>query len=296
MQHTHILASGTRGVIAKVPIYLSAIRIWEALFALPFGYIGMVLAADGWPGWHPFLWITIAFLGVRTLGMFANRLIHAQEDAANPRTANRHLPQGLLKPWEVILMMAVSTGVFFFAASQLNSLALALAPVAAAYVVLYSYAKYYTWACNLALGGALAMAPAGAWIGVTGRLDPQTVLLYFAVATWAGGFDIIYACTDYDFDRRRGIHSVPARFGIAGALRITRGLHLLTATSLLALGLWLGLGYFYYIGWAIAVVLLIYQNSLVKPDDLSKVNQAFFRFNSSVSLQLLGFTILDLVV
>jgi 4-hydroxybenzoate polyprenyltransferase len=228
--------------------------------------------------------------------MFANRLIHAQEDAANPRTANRHLPQGLLKPWEVILMMAVSTGVFFFAASQLNSLALALAPVAAAYVVLYSYAKYYTWACNLALGGALAMAPAGAWIGVTGRLDPQTVLLYFAVATWAGGFDIIYACTDYDFDRRRGIHSVPARFGIAGALRITRGLHLLTATSLLALGLWLGLGYFYYIGWAIAVVLLIYQNSLVKPDDLSKVNQAFFRFNSSVSLQLLGFTILDLVV
>ena len=280
----------------KVPIYLSAIRIWEALFALPFGYIGMVLAASGWPGWSPFIWITIAFLGVRTLGMFANRLIHAQEDAANPRTANRHLPQGLLKPWEVVVLMALSTGVFFFAASQLNSLALALAPVAAAYVVLYSYTKHYTWACNLALGGALAMAPAGAWIGVTGHLAPQAVLLFFAVATWAGGFDIIYACIDYDFDRKRGIHSIPARFGIAGALRITRGLHLLTAASLLATGLWLGLGFFYYIGWAVAVALLIRQNSLVKSNDLSKVNVAFFRFNSSVSLQLLGFTILDLVV
>jgi len=280
----------------KVPIYLSAIRIWEALFALPFGYIGMVLAAQGWPGWHPFAWITIAFLSVRTLGMFANRLIHAREDAANPRTANRHLPQGLLKPWEVMALMGLSTGVFFFAASRLNPLALALAPVAAAYVVLYSYTKYFTWACNLALGWALAMAPAGAWVGVTGRLDPPAVLLTFAVATWAGGFDIIYGCTDYDFDRSHRIHSVPARFGISAALRITRGLHLLAAASLLALGLWLGLGFFYYIGWAVAVILLIRQNSLVKAYDLSKVNQAFFRFNSSVSLLLLGFTILDLVV
>jgi 4-hydroxybenzoate polyprenyltransferase len=295
MHHTSIQPSIARMVIAKVPLYLSSIRIWEALFALPFCYIGMVLAADGWPGWHAFIWITVAMFGARTLAMSGNRVINAREDALNPRTRNRHLPQGILKPAEVIGMMVVSAAIFLLAAYRLNTLSLILAPVAAAYVVLYSCAKYFTWACNFILGWALAIAPAGAWIGVTGRLDPPAVLLALAVAMWAGGFDIIYGCTDYDFDKEQGIYSVPRRFGIAGALWIVRGMHLLAAAALLALGIWLGLSFFYYIGWAIAVALLIYENSLVKPDDLSKVGMAFFRVNSYISVQLMAFTILAVV-
>ena len=288
--------SALRRVFGKVPLYLGSIRIWESLFALPFAYIGMVLAAEGWPGWHAFIWINVAMFGARTLAMSGNRVINAREDAVNPRTQGRHLPQGLLTPAEVIGMMAVSAGIFFVAAYQLNTLALVLSPVAAAYVVLYSYAKYVTWACNLMLGWALAIAPAGAWIGVTGRLDPEAVLLSFAVAMWAGGFDIIYGCTDYDFDREQGIKSVPVKFGIAGALWIVRVMHLLSAASLLALGIWMGLGPLYYVGWAIAVALLVYENSLVKPDDLSRVGVAFFRVNSYISVQLLAFTILAIAL
>ena len=288
--------SGLRRVVGKIPLYMSSIRIWESLFALPFAYIGMVLAAQGWPGWHAFIWINVAMFGARTLAMSGNRVINAKEDAINPRTQSRHLPQGILTPAEVIGMMAVSAGIFFVAAYQLNTLALVLSPLAAAYVVLYSYAKYFTWACNLMLGWALAIAPAGAWIGVTGRLDPEAVLLSFAVAMWAGGFDIIYGCTDYDFDRSQGIKSVPVKLGIAGALRLVRVMHLLSAASLLALGIWMGLGPLYYVGWAIAVALLVYENSLVKPDDLSRVGVAFFRVNSYISVQLLAFTILAIAL
>jgi 4-hydroxybenzoate polyprenyltransferase len=285
-----------RKAFTKVPLYLGSIRFWESLYALPFAYMGMVLAAEGWPRWSTFIWITVAMAGVRTLAMSANRLIHRKEDAVNPRTANRHLPQGLLKPREVAVMMVLSLGVFFFAASQLNGLALALAPVAAAYVVLYSYAKYYTWACNLLLGWALAIAPSGAWIAVTGRLDPEAVLLSFAVATWAGGFDILYTCSDYEFDKVYGVHSIPRRFGIPAAFQITRVMHFLSASALLALGLWLELNFYYYIGWAIAVSLLLFENAFLKADDLSKLHAPFFKFNSSVSMMHLIFTVLALVL
>ncbi len=282
-------------VLHKVPRYLGAIRVWESLYALPFGYIGMVLAAGGWPGANAFIWITVAMFSARTLGMSTNRLVHHKEDIANPRTANRHLPKGLLKPWEVLMMMAVSTGLFFYATSQLNTLALALAPAAAAYVVLYSYAKYYTWACNLLLGLALSISPSAAWIAVTGRMDPEAALLSFAVAAWAGGFDVIYGCADYEFDGRYGINSVPRRFGIAAALRVTKGLHLLAAAALLALGLWLGLSYWYFIGWGIAALLLIFENSLVSAGNLSRMHSPFFKYNSAISVVLLVFTILAVV-
>ncbi len=266
------------------------------MYAMPFGYIGMLLAADGWPGWSTFIWITVAMTGVRTLGMSANRLIHHREDLVNPRTANRHLPKGLLKPLDVLAMMLVSTGVFFFAASQLNGLALALAPVAAAYVVLYSYAKYYTWGCHFFLGWALGIAPSAAWIAVTGRLDPEAALLSFAVATWAGGFDVVYGCADYDFDRNYGVHSVPSKFGIATALWVTKFLHLCAVGALLAVGLWLNLGFYYFIGWAIAVALLIFENSLVRANNLSKLSSPFFKYNSVISMMLLIFTILAVSV
>ena len=288
--------STARLVVARTPHYLSTIRIWESLFAYPFAFTGMVLAAQGWPGWHTFIWINVALFGARTLAMSGNRVINAREDALNPRTANRHIPRGLLKPAEVVGMMVMSAAIFLVGAWQLNPLALALAPVAGGYVVLYSYAKYYTWACNLLLGWALAIAPAGAWVGVTGSLDPPAVLLAFAVAMWAGGFDIIYGCTDYDFDREQGINSVPRRFGIAGALWLVRGMHVVAAAALLALGIWLDLSFYYFIGWGIAVVMLVYENSLVKPNDLSKVGVAFFRVNSVISVQFFVFTLLAVVL
>ena len=283
-------------LVVKTPIYLSSIRIWESLYAAPFAYMGMLLAADGWPGWSTFIWITVAMAGARTLGMSANRLIHHKEDIANPRTANRHLPKGLLKPGEVLGMMVIATGVFFYAASQLNGLALALAPVAAAYVVLYSYAKYYTWSCHFFLGWALAISPSAAWIAVTGRLDPEVALLSFGVATWAGGFDVVYGCADYDFDREYGVHSLPSRFGIATALWVTKAMHLCAAAALLGVGLWLNLGYFYFIGWAIAVSLLAFENSLVRADDLSKLQSPYFKYNSFISVMLLVFTVLAVVL
>jgi 4-hydroxybenzoate polyprenyltransferase len=281
------------GIIAtRVPRYLSTIRIWESLYALPFCFMGMILAADGWPGWSVFIWITVALTGVRTLGMAANRFLHRKEDVHNPRTANRHLPKGLLKPWEVFGLMVLGSAVFFFAAAQLNNLALALSPLAAAYVVGYSFAKYYTWACHFFLGWALAISPSAAWIAVTGRLDPEAVLLSVVVALWAGGFDIVYGCADLDFDRKYGVNSFPKRFGVAAALRATKVMHTGAAVALLALGFWLDLSFYYFIGWAIASSLLAMENSLVKPDDLSKLRSPMFQYNSVISMVLLLFTIL----
>ena len=281
------------GIIAtRVPRYLSTIRIWESLYALPFCFIGMVLAADGWPGWSVFIWITVALTGVRTLGMAANRFLHREEDVHNPRTANRHLPTGKLKPFEVFGLMVLGTGVFFYAAAQLNGLALALAPVAAAYVVLYSFAKYHTWACHFLLGWALAISPSAAWIAVTGRLAPEAVLLSVVVALWAGGFDIVYGCADIEFDKKYGVNSLPKRFGVAAALRTTRVMHAGAAAALLILGFWMDLSFYCFIGWAIAVSLLAGENWLLKPGDLSKLRSPLFQYNSVISMVLLLFTVL----
>jgi len=283
-------------VLHKAHLFYEAIRFEHTLFALPFAYLGMFLAADGLPTLSQFIWITVAMVGARTLAMSSNRLIHWKEDTANPRTAGRHLPRGLLKPWEMGALVLASIGVFFFAASQLNTLALILAPVAAAYVVAYSYAKYYTWTTHFILGWADGIAPAGAWIGVAGSLDPEGVILAFAVAMWVGGFDIIYACQDIDFDARFGVHSIPRRFGVQVAFWWYRGMHLCTSASLLALGIWMDLGYLYYIGWAIASALLVYEHIIVKPNDLSKLQLAFFTINSYISLVLLLFTSLAVVL
>ena len=290
-------ANVIRAPLVKLPRYLGVVRIWESLYALPFCYIGMMLASvdsggNGWPGWSDFIWITVALTGVRTLGMSANRIVHRKEDAANPRTRGRHIPQGLVRPAEVIGLAVIGTGVFFYAASQLNTLTLILAPVAALYVVFYSFTKYVTWACHLFLGFALAISPSAAWIAVTGRLDPEPMLLTFAVAMWAGGFDAIYGCADYDFDRQYGTNSMAKRFGIGATLRAARAMHLLAAVALLSLGLWMDLGVYFFVGWAVAVVLLALENSLVRSDDLSKMRSPLFQYNSVISVSLLAFTIL----
>lgn len=285
----------------RISHYFSSIRIWESLFALPFAYIGMALASQSangqvWPGWPSFIWITVAMFGARTLGMSANRLIHAREDSINPRTQTRHIPSGLLRAWEVAAMAALGLLILFVAAAQLNPLALLLSPLAAAYVVFYSYAKYFTWLCNFCLGWALAIAPTAAWVGVTGQLSYEPLLISFAVAMWAGGFDVIYGCTDYEFDRSYGTRSVPSRIGIAESLWVARLMHTMSLAALLVLGLVMQLGWPYYMGWVVAALLLIYENRQVKPDDLSRIGAVFFRVNGYVSVQLLAFTILALVI
>ncbi|MCZ6788684.1 MAG: putative 4-hydroxybenzoate polyprenyltransferase [Chloroflexi bacterium] len=282
--------------IAKFRLLLAAIRFEHSVFALPFAYLGMVLASDGLPTWWQFVWITIAMVAARTLAMSANRLIDVEHDTLNPRTAARALPTGLLKRGEMLAMASVSLALFLAAAAMLNTLALALAPVAAVVVVGYSYVKRFSWLTHFALGAADAIAPAGGWIAVSGTLPWEAVLLSFGVAMWIGGFDIFYACQDIDFDKKHGVHSIPKRFGTVGGFWVARGMHLLTSMALLGVGLLLGLTWPYYVGWAIASALLVYEHWIISPKDLSRLNAAFFSVNGYIAVIVFGFAFLSLYV
>ena len=284
------------GPIAKLRLLLASIRFEHSLFALPFAYMGMVLAAMGLPTWRQLLWITVAMVAARTLAMSANRVIDIRQDRLNPRTASRALVTGALNRKEMVAMATVSLAVFVIAAGMLNTLALALAPVAAVAVVGYSYVKRFTWLTHFALGWADAIAPAGGWIGVSGTLPLEGVVLAFAVAMWVGGFDLFYACQDIEFDRTHGVHSIPRRFGPGVAFWVARAMHLATSMSLLALGLWMGLGFPYYIGWALASALLIYEHTIISPSDLSRLNTAFFNVNGYIGVVVLAFALVALYV
>ncbi len=273
-------------------MYLDAIKFHESIFALPFAYIGMTLAADGFPGWATFGWITLAMVTARTVGMSANRVIDRHIDALNPRASMRHLPQGLLRAWEMTSLALVSLCIFFFAAWQLNTLALILAPVAAAYLTLYPYAKRFTWAANLLLGWALAISPSAAWIGVTGSLTLEPVLISLAVSLWAGSFDIIYHTQDVEFHRENGLHSVAARFGVARAFTIARTLDVCAVVCLVVLGTWMGLSWPYFVSCVAASGFLVYKYILVSPTDLSRLGVAFGRINAYVSTTMLIGTVL----
>jgi 4-hydroxybenzoate polyprenyltransferase len=264
--------------------FLEAIKVEHTIFALPFAYLGMVLAARGWPGWHAVLWITVAMIAARTTAMAANRLIDRHVDARNPRTRRRHLPRGLLTARTVAGAGAVSAAVFLVAAWQLHPLCLALAPLALVFLVGYSYTKYFTWTSHFILGFTDGAAAAGAWIAVRGTLEPPAWLLWLAVTVWIAGFDLLYACQDVEFDRREGLHAVPARFGVPAALRLARVCHALTAVALAAVGASLGLGIAYWLGWLIVVGLLAYEHSLVSADDLSRLDLAFFNVNGYISV------------
>ncbi len=290
------LAQATRLPLGKLPLFLRDIKVQESVFALPFAYAGMVLAAAGLPTWSQFLWITVAMASARTFGMAANRLIDRRIDARNPRTAGRPLASGGLRVLDSILPSLVAIGVFFYAASQLNRMALALAPVAAAYLVLYPFTKRFTWSANLLLGWALAIAPSAAWIGVKGSLSWEPVLLSLAVALWASSFDIIYHALDIDFYRSQGLHSIPQRFGIPLAFRLARVLDALALACLVALGLWMGLAWPYYIGCALAAGWLLYKHRVVSPTDLSRMDIAFFRINAYVSMTVFIFTLVAVLV
>ena len=268
-----------------------AIKIQESLFALPFAYTGMFLAAEGLPTLAQFLWITVAMVGARTLGMAANRLIDRHIDARNPRAAGRHLPTGRLRVSDMAALALVGLAVLAVAAWRLNTLALALVPVAAAYLTLYPLTKRFTYLANPLLGWALAIAPAAAWIGVRGSLSWEPVVLSVAVAMWAGSFDIIYHAQDVDFHRASGLHSVAGRFGVRGAFAVARAMDLAASGALLALGLAMGLSWPFYLGWAAAVAGLSYKHVLVSPGDMSRMGMAFFRMNALVATTVLAGTV-----
>jgi 4-hydroxybenzoate polyprenyltransferase len=263
---------------------LDAIKFEHTVFALPFAYIAMALAAGGWPGWWTAVWVTVAMAGARTCAMAVNRVVDRVIDAENPRTALRHLPRGLLRPGELTLLAVGGAVLMFVAAGMLNRLALTLAPLALLFLVGYSYTKYFTWTSHWVLGFTDGIAAGGGWIAVRGELGAPALVLWFALTVWIAGFDLIYACQDVGFDRARGLHSVPARFGVPAALALARVSHGLTAAALALLGGMTGLGPLYWVGWAAIVALLVYEHTLVRADDLSRVDVAFFNVNGYIAV------------
>jgi len=266
---------------------LDAIKFEHTVFALPFAYIAMVLAAGGWPGGRTLGWVTAAMVGARTCAMATNRVVDRLIDARNPRTAERHLPTGALAVWELRLFAAAGAALMFLAAFMLNPLCLALAPLALVFLVGYSYTKRFTWTSHWILGFTDGIAAAGGWIAVRGAFDAPAFVLWFTLTVWIAGFDVLYACQDVDIDRAQGLHSVPARFGIAAALVTARVNHLLTAAALALLGWLAGLGLLYWAGWLAVLGLLAYEHALVSPRDLSRLDLAFFNVNGYIAVIVL---------
>ena len=283
-------------VLHNLRVTLEMIKWEHSIFALPFALCGAMLAAGGIPTVHQLLWIVVAMIAARSAAMAFNRWADAAIDAANPRTSARALPAGHLSPAFVVTFVLVSSAVFVLASSQLNRLALLLSPVALAVLLLYSYTKRFTRWSHLVLGFALGMAPAAAWIAVRGSLDSRILLLTAAVTFWVGGFDVLYACQDFDFDRHAGLHSLPRYCGIRGALWIARSFHFIMVGLLIALLMVFALGKFAVAGVGIVVILLLYEHSLVKPNDLSKLNAAFFTMNGVISVLFFVFVAADLLV
>ena len=272
----------------KLTTTLAMIKFEHTLFALPFAFLGAILAANGLPEWRQILWITVAMFGARSAAMTFNRIVDRDIDAKNPRTAGRELPSGKLSVGFAWAFLYVSIGVFLLASYSLNWLTFALSPVALICVLGYSYAKRFTAAAHILLGLALAISPSAAWIAVRGSLNDEIpILLSLMVLMWTAGFDVLYACQDFEFDKRSGLYSIPARFGIARSLWIARLFHVQAFIVLLILYLVSGLGSL-ALGGVVAVgLLLIYQHTLVKANDLSKMNAAFFTTNAFVSILLL---------
>jgi 4-hydroxybenzoate polyprenyltransferase len=287
-------------MLRKVKLVLDMIKFEHTVFALPFAYLGAVLGSlevkGVYPTWSQIFWITLAMVGARSAAMALNRLIDRHIDAKNPRTANRHIPAGLISVQFAWGFVIVSFLLLFVAASQLNLLAVELLPVAVFFLVFYSYTKRFTWACHFVLGISTALGPLGGWVATTGQIDGKALILFATVALWIGGFDVIYACQDYEFDRKEGIYSIPARFGIKRALQISALMHVGTAIGLIAL-LWLTqLGIWFGIGVAVSLIILIYEHSIVSPNDLSRLNTAFFTMNGLLSVILFAFMLLDVFV
>jgi 4-hydroxybenzoate polyprenyltransferase len=279
-----------------VPALLSFVRFSHTIFALPFALAAAVLAQMEITPAATLGWILLAMVGARSLAMALNRIIDADIDAANPRTASRELPSGRLAMGQVAAFSAVSLTVLLIAVSQLPEETWVLWPVPVAAFVLYPLAKRVTWLCHLALGLTIGIAPMGAWLAVTGGLEAAPVLLGLAVACWIAGFDIIYALLDIDFDRGHDIQSVPARFGEATALWFTKGLHLAAIALLVAAGAAAGAGAWYMAGVAVCAAVLVYENAIVRPGDTSRVQVAFAQSNGVLSMVFLAFTLAEVTL
>jgi 4-hydroxybenzoate polyprenyltransferase len=280
--------------------FLDLIKFEHTIFALPFAYLGMILAANGLPTLAQFIWITIAMASARTLAMSFNRFADRHIDARNPRTAVRPIQTGKISVRTVVIGAAISLLVLSIAAWQLNPLTLTLLPGAIIFLLGYAYAKRFTILSHFILGFTDGLAPIGAWAGIRGSVftasDLPAWLLLFTVTFWIGGFDLIYACQDTEFDRAERLHSIPARWGNAVALRLAKVCHVIVIGLLGAIGLMMNLGVVYWIGLVIVAGLLAYENLLVKPNDLSKLNFAFFNLNGYISITIFVSTLIALFV
>ncbi len=285
-----------RPALRKTALFLELIKFSHTVFALPFALMAAILAADGIPRLRTLLWILVAMVGGRSGAMAANRLADHALDGLNPRTRDRALPTGLLRRGEVFIFTVASFALFLFAASRLNPLCLKLAPFAMAILILYPYTKRFTSLSHLILGLALALAPLGAWIAVTGAVAAAAAVLGLAVLFWVAGFDILYAMADIDFDRTAGLRSIPARFGPAGAMALSRVFHGLTILLLFLLTFLADLRFLYLTGVIVAAGLLLYEHLLVIRHGLKRLDAAFFAANGLLSIALFCFTLLDILL
>lgn len=280
---------------APVGAFLRMIKVEHSIFALPFAMVGMLYAAGGFPGWRVFLLILVAMVSARSAAMAFNRLVDHQLDALNPRTYRRELVTGAISRRKAWGFFAASVALFLFAAALLNPLALALAPVALVVLLGYSYTKRFTSLCHLFVGLSLGIAPVGAWVAVRGTLEPAPFWWLGAVTFWTAGFDILYALQDEEFDRAHGVHSLVVRLGRAGAIAVSRLFHLVTIVLLTLAGAAVGAGIPYLLGVIFVTGLLMVEQSLVAPDDLSRIDAAFFTLNGWVSVGFMAFALVDVV-
>ena len=283
---------------SRLKTYLELVKFEHTVFALPFAYAGMLLASmqqdgTGWPGWSVLVWVTVAMAAARTAAMGANRVIDRFIDARNPRTAGREVPSGKVSPAQAWALVVVSLIVMAFAAAQLNPLCLALMPLAVVFLIGYPYTKRFTWLCHAWLGVTDGAAAAGGWIAVTGEFAPGAWALWAVVIFWMIGLDVIYATMDRDFDVANGVRSIPARFGIARALRIAAASHALTFALLLLVGVLAGASFWYYLAALAMGGILLFEHRIVNPNDLAKVNVAFFDANMWLALTMLAGVIVD---
>ena len=277
--------------------FFKMIKLEHSLFALPFAFTGMFLAANGFPSGRVILWVVVAMVGARSAAMGLNRLIDADIDAKNPRTSSRSIPAGNISKSSTLLYILISFSVYFLAAYMLNPLTLMLSPIPVLVFLLYSYTKRFTNMCHIVLGLALGLAPVGTWVAVTGTLNTAApFILCFAVLAWTAGFDILYAIQDMEFDRQEGLHSIPAFLGISGSLIVARVLHIISFILLVMLKFYGDLGLIYMAGVLVSGAFMVYEHSLVSKNDLSKLNMAFFNINAYISITIFVFTFIDILV